>query len=258
MIALHHVIDGPPDAPVLVLGPSLGTDLGLFDVQVVELAGEYRTIRYDLPGHGGTPAHPGPYTMAGLANDVLGLLDELGVDQFHYAGVSIGGAIGQWLAIEHGDRLRSLTVCATAARFADPESWPGRAATVRAQGTGVMVASRTGTWFTPQFAKDEPNEAERLLTMLRDTAAEGYAGCCEAIATFDVRHQLNRIAVPTLVIAGGEDPATPVAMVQTIADNVRDSTFLVIPNAAHLVNVEGPEPVTAALKTHLRRSAIRA
>ena len=126
MRLLHHVIDGDAGAPVLVLGPSLGTDLGIFDAQVAALADRYRVIRYDLWGHGGSPVVPGPYSMAGLASDVLELLDALGVDRFHYAGVSIGGAIGQWLAIEHGERLNSLTICASAAQFADPASWPLR------------------------------------------------------------------------------------------------------------------------------------
>lgn len=187
MTDLHHVIDGPADAPVLVLGPSLGTDTGLFDAQVAKFADRFRIIRYNLRGHGHTPATPGPYTMAELAGDVLALLDRLAVPRVHYAGVSIGGAVGLWLGIHHPERLQSLAVCASAARFADPQSWPVRAATVRAEGIEAMLASRPGTWFTHEFADREPHEAHRLLDMLRATTAEGYAGCCEpSVASMSV------------------------------------------------------------------------
>lgn len=254
MTDLHHVVDGPADAPVLVLGPSLGTDLGLFDAQVSALADRWRVVRFDLPGHGRSPASPGPYTMAGLADDVLALLDGLSVEQFHYAGVSIGGAIGLQLAIGSG-RLLSLAVCASAARFADPPSWAVRAATVRAEGTEVMVPSRTGTWWVPRFAIDHPQEAGRLLAMLRGTSREGYAGCCEAIGAFDVRSELHRITVPTLALAGAADPATPVEMVQQIADGIPGARFVVVPDAAHLVNAERPADVNRELTAHLERCA---
>lgn len=253
MTALHHVVDGPGDGEVLVLGPSLGTDLGLFDAQVAAFSGRWRTVRFDLRGHGRSPVPPGPYTMAELTQDVLDLLDGLGVARFHYLGVSIGGAIGQWLGIHHGHRLASLTVCASAARFADPPSWAARAATVRAAGTGVLVPSRTGTWFVPAFAERHPAEAERLVTMLRATPAEGYAACCEAICTFDVRADLHRITVPTLVLAGADDPATTVDMVRAVADGVAEGAFGVILDAAHLFTAERPDLVNPVVAAHLEK-----
>lgn len=251
MTDLHTVLDGPADAPVLVLGPSLGTTLGLFDAQVAELAGNYRIVRFDLPGHGGSPTPAGPYTIAGMASDVLAALEKHGVEKFHYAGVSIGGAIGLRLALDHGDRLLSLAVCASSARFADPPAWPARAATVRAEGTEAMVASRPGTWYTECFALAHPREEARLLDMLRTTAAEGYAGCCEAIGSHDVRDRLGEITVPTLAVAGEEDPATPPAMLSEIADAVRGARLVVVPASAHLLNVEVPEVVNRALAEHL-------
>jgi 3-oxoadipate enol-lactonase len=254
----HYVIDGPAQAPVLVLGPSLGTTLALFEPQVAALAGDYRVVRFDLRGHGSSPTPGGPYTMSELAGDVLELADALGIERFHYAGVSIGGAIGQRLAIEAGERLASLAVIASAARFANPESWPERAATVRAEGTEVLVPSRTGTWFTPEFAEREPDAAQRLLDMLRTTAPEGYAGCCEAIGGFDARAELGRIGVPSLAIAGSEDPATTPEMVREIADGIPGAEFLTIPDGAHLINATHPEPVTDALAAHLTRAGSRA
>lgn len=248
---LHAVEDGPAHAPVLVLGPSLGTDTGLFDAQVGRFAGDYRVLRYDLRGHGGSEVVPGPCTMADLADDVLSLLDERRVERFSYLGVSIGGAIGQQLALTVPERLDHLAVVASAARFADPPSWRVRAAQVREQGTEVLVASRTGTWFTAAWAEAHPAAAERLLDMLRTTPAEGYAACCEAIGEFDVRSRLAEVRVPTLVLAGAEDPATPVDMVRSIADGIPGAAFVRVPGAAHLPVATHPEAVDAALAEHL-------
>ncbi|MBB3086416.1 3-oxoadipate enol-lactonase [Geodermatophilus sabuli] len=248
---LSAVVDGPDDAPVLVLGPSLGTDTGLFDAQAAEFAGDFRVVRYDLRGHGGSEVVPGPCTMADLAADVVALLDRLGVDRFSYAGVSIGGAIGQQLALTVPERLEKLAIIASAAQFADPPSWTARAQQVREQGTETLVGSRTGTWFTAAWAEQHPDEALRLLQMLRDTPDEGYAACCEAIGDFDVRDRLGQITMPTLVVAGAEDPATPPDMVRLIADGIPGAQFLVVTGAGHLPNTTDPETVNAALRGHL-------
>lgn len=247
---IAHRIDGPQNAPVLVLGPSLGTDLHLFDAQVERLPG-YRILRYDLPGHGLSPTPAGPYTMEFLAACVIDLLDSLGIDRVHYAGVSIGGAIGVTLAAGHPDRVLSLASCASALRFADPSSWPTRAALVRAEGTGAMIGSRKGLWYTEDFAAREPEEVERLLEMLRGTAAEGYAGCCEAIGTFDARELASAITCPSIAIAGAEDPATPPVMVSQIAETIPGAEFATIDGAAHLLNVERPDEFSALLLRHL-------
>ena len=228
---LSAVQDGPADAPVLVLGPSLGTETGLFDPQVAEFARTHRVIRYDLRGHGGSELVPRPCTIADLAGDVLALLGSWGVERFSYAGVSIGGAIGQQLALTVPGRLEKLAIIASAAQFADPPSWAVRATQVREQGTEMLVASRTGTWFTAEWAEEEPAAAERLLGMLRATPAEGYAACCEAIGAFDVRDRLCDVTAPSLVVAGAEDPATTVAMVRLLADGIPDSEFVVVPGA---------------------------
>jgi 3-oxoadipate enol-lactonase len=248
---LHHEADGPADAPVLVLGPSLGTDLGLFDAQVKDLADRYRVIRYDLRGHGGSTVVPGPYGVADLADDVRQLLDHLGIDRFAYAGVSLGGAIGLQLAVTVPDRVTHLVVMASAARFPDPPSWKARAERVRAEGTEFLVPSRIGAWVTPGFAESHPEETERLLTMLRSTPREGYAACCETIEDFDVRDRLPEITAPTLVIAGADDPATPPDIVRGIADGIPDARFVVVPQASHLVSAEQPDAVSAEIRRFL-------
>ncbi|MDN5917108.1 MAG: 3-oxoadipate enol-lactonase [Pseudonocardia sp.] len=253
---LHHRVDGPDDAPILVFGPSLGTDLGLFDAQVAAFSDRFRTVRYDLRGHGGSPVPSGDATMADLAGDVVELLDRLGIERAHYVGVSIGGAIGQQLAV-HTDRLLSLAVLASAARFADPDSWGTRAATVREKGTEAMVASRVGTWFTHAFERRDPDEARRLLDMLRATSDEGYAACCAAIGGFDIRGDLSGVTVPTLAVAGAEDPATPPEFLRLIADSVPGARYAEVPDTAHLLNAEEPDQVNELLAGHLKEAAGR-
>lgn len=248
---LNAVVDGPADAPVLVLGPSLGTDTGLFDAQIAALADRLQIVRYDLRGHGASEVVEGPCTMADLAADVLALLDRLGVERFSYAGVSIGGAIGQQLALTVPERLERLVIIASAAQFADPPSWAVRAQQVREEGTGFLTPSRTGTWFTAAWAEHSPEEAKRLLDMLRTTPAEGYAACCEAISAFDVRDRLGEITAPTLTIAGAEDPATTPEMVRLIADGIPGARLVVVPRAAHLPNATDPAIVNEALRRHL-------
>jgi 3-oxoadipate enol-lactonase len=248
---LHHDVTGHPDAPVLVFGPSLGTELTLFDPQLSAFSENWRVIRFDLRGHGKSEVPRGPYAVSDLADDVVALLAELEVEDFSYVGVSIGGAIGLSLALQLHERLRQLVICASAARFADPPSWLLRADRVRAEGTGFLAASRGGTWFTPEFARQHPDVAGSLIEMLRATSPEGYAGCCEAIGGFDVRHRLHEITAPTLVLAGAADPATPVEMCREIADGIPGARLVVIPEAAHLLNVEQPHSVNAAIADHL-------
>jgi 3-oxoadipate enol-lactonase len=189
--------------------------------------------------------------VADLAGDVLALLDELGVDRFSYAGVSLGGAIGQQLALTVPDRLDRLVVMASAAQFPDPASWTQRADRVRAEGTEFLVPSRIGAWVTPEFARSRPEETERLLQMLRSTPTEGYAVCSEAVGTFDVRDRLAGITAPTLVVAGAEDPATPPETVRVIADGIPGAEFVVLPQASHLVSAEQPEAVAARIREFL-------
>lgn len=257
MIArLHYELSGPTGAPAVVFGPSLGTELSLFDPQLDAFIKDHRVIRFDLRGHGKSEVPKGPYAVSDLAEDVVALLTELEIKEFSYVGVSIGGAIGLWLALNLGHRLHELVICASAARFGDPQGWSERASQVRAHGTGFLEPSRCGTWFTPEFAEKHPGEARRLIEMLRRTPPEGYAGCCEAIGSFDVRDRLHEITVPTLVLAGETDPATPVEICRGIVDGIRNARLVVIPKAAHLLTAEQPEIVNAAIAEHLHSDPI--
>ncbi|MEU5101466.1 4-carboxymuconolactone decarboxylase [Streptomyces sp. NPDC021354] len=249
----HHLLDGPATAPPLILGPSVGTSLAVWEPQLPALARTHRVLRWDLPGHGRSPAgllpSDGSATVGDLAALVLRLADAQGWERFAYAGISIGGAVGLHLAAHRPERVESLAVVCSSARFGDPSAWRERAALVRAEGTEAMVASRPGTWFSHRFA-DSPR-AIALLADLRACDRAGYAACCDALASYDLRSALPSVTgVPTLVVAGRDDPATPPAHAREIADAVPGASLLEVAGAAHLAGVERPEPVTAALLAH--------
>ncbi|MYX07624.1 3-oxoadipate enol-lactonase [Streptomyces sp. SID8375] len=254
----HHTVDGPEDAPPLLLGPSLGASLAVWDPQLPSLARHHRVIRWDLPGHGGTPIgvlgdHGGPApttTVPGLARLVLGLADSLGVDRFAYAGISLGGAVGAWLAAHHPERIASLALICSSARFGEPAGWQDRAALVREAGLGPIAEAAASRWFTPAFVSS-PQATALLDAVRRSVAPAGYAACCDALAAFDLRADLARITAPTLVVAGLADPATPPAHARELADGIADAGLLELSGAAHLANVERPAPVLAALLDHL-------
>ena len=255
-VEVNYVLEGPEDASVLVLSNSLGTTLEMWDDQAPALRERFRLLRYDGRGHGGSPVPPGPYTIGDLGRDVLSLLDRLEIERASFCGLSIGGMVGMWLASEVPERFERLALCCTAARL-DPESWRARAEKVRAEGVGAVADAVVERWFTPQFRASRPETHEWAGRMLRETDAEGYAGCCEAIRDMDLRERLDRITAPTLVISGADDPATPPEHGELIRDAVRGARFEVVPNAAHLANVEQPGEITRALLDHLSPTTAR-
>ena len=257
MTTLHHRTDGAPSAPSLILGPSLGTSLAVWDPQVPALARTHHVIRYDLPGHGGSPASllRAGATVADLGRLVLALADSLGVDRFAYAGISLGGAVGTWLAVHHPDRVDSLALICTSARFGEPAGWHERAALVRAKGTDPVADSAATRWFTEGFA-GEP-AAEALVADMRAADPEAYAACCDAIAGFNLRAELPGVSAPTLVVAGRQDPATPPSHGRELADGIPGASLTEVAHAAHLANVERPAPVLAALLGHLAQTPAR-
>ncbi|GAA4225902.1 3-oxoadipate enol-lactonase [Actinomadura meridiana] len=247
----HHRLDGPEGAPVVVLGPSLGTTMDLWLPQLPALSRSWRVLRYDLPGHGQEPPPSGPVTVDGLADGVARLLDDLGIDRVAYAGVSVGGAVGTTLALRAPDRVASLILCCTSPRFGDPGPWRDRAALVRREGVGPVADSAAGRWFTPSFTGADP-----YVAMLRATDPGGYAACCEALAGFDVTARLGEITAPTLVIAGDQDlPTPPKGHADLLAEGVPGARLTVVDDAGHLANAERPGPVTDAIIQHLDRTA---
>ncbi len=246
MTALHHRAEGPATAPVLLLGPSLGTSTALWDKITPELAVTHRVVRWDLPGHGRSPAAligPGA-TVADLAYLVLDLADSLGAGRFSYAGVSLGGAVGLHLAVHHPERVERLAVLCSSAHFGGSAQWEQRAAAVRREGLDALAATAEARWFTRGFSVPE------LVEDHRRADPQAYAACCDALAAFDLRAELPSISVPTLLLAGRADPATPPAHLREIADTVPGATLIELPGASHLAPAEQPEAVLAALRAH--------
>jgi 3-oxoadipate enol-lactonase len=254
-VEVHHVIAGPPDAPVVVLSNSMGADLRMWDGVADRLRQHFRVVRYDTRGHGHSPVPDGPYSMDDLADDVVTLLDRLGVQQAHFVGLSLGGMAGIRLAAREPARVDRLVLLCTAAFLPRELGYVERAAAVRAEGTGSVAAAVVGRWFTAGFLAANPLQRKEAEQMVADTPAEGYAGSCEAIAAMDLRPDLARIGAPTLAIAGADDAATPPSYLEEIAIGVPDGRLLVVPDAAHLAAAQQPEVVAAAILDHLEGAA---
>ncbi|MYN13118.1 3-oxoadipate enol-lactonase [Pusillimonas sp. TS35] len=245
-----YTLRGPAGAPVLVFSNSLGADQSMWASQAV-LQDEFQLLTYDTRGHGQSGAPAGPYSLELLGRDVLGLLDHLGIGQAAFCGISMGGLIGQWLGIYAPDRLSRLVVANTAARVGNEQGWRDRAALVRAQGIGPVADNTLPRWFTPGFVATQSPVIAGMLAVLRGVSPEGYAACCDALAVADLRADIARISVPTLVIAGALDPVTTPADADFIAQQVTGAKRVDMP-ASHLSNVEAPEPFNQSLRSFLQ------
>jgi 3-oxoadipate enol-lactonase len=254
-IALAYELAGPGDAPPLVLGGSLGSTYAMWDPQWQALAGDFRLVRFDHRGHGASPVPPGPYSIDELGADALALLDRLELARVSYCGLSLGGMVGMWLAINAPERIERLVLICTSAHI-DGAAYAERAVQVRDAGTVAAVSEAVlGRWFTPPFTAEHPAVIDAFRTMLNASAPEGYAGCAEAIAAMDLRDGLGSIAAPTLVIAGADDPALPPEHGEAIATAIPGARFVVLEPAAHLANVEQADAVTRLIHEHAGEEA---
>jgi 3-oxoadipate enol-lactonase len=248
---LNYLLEGPEDAPVLVLSNSLGTSLEMWDDQVPVLGDRFRLLRYDTRGHGRSPAPPGPYAIGDLGGDVVRLLDRLGIERASFCGLSVGGMTGMWLAAESPERVERLVLLCTSALLGPKGVWDERIATATEQGMAALVDGVIQRWFTSAFSQENPATVEKMAATLRETDPEGYAGCCAAIRDMDLRDRLPSIEAPTLVVSGAEDPATPPEHGKLIRDAIPGARFEVVPRAAHIANVERPEEIIQLILTHL-------
>ncbi|MEV7796160.1 alpha/beta fold hydrolase [Streptomyces sp. NPDC087512] len=246
---LQYRFDGPEDAPVLILGPSLGTTWHMWDRQVPELAQQWRVFRFDLPGHGGAPAHAAG-SVSDLTARLLATLDGLGVQRFGYAGCAFGGAVGIELALRHPERLASLALIAASPRFGTADEFRQRGVIVRTNGLDPIARSAPERWFTAGFAAAQPAITEWAVQMVRTTDPGCYIAACEALAAFDVRGELGEVGVPTLVLVGSDDQVTGPAEARTLVAGIPDARLAVVPGASHLVPVEQPAAVTDLLVRH--------
>ncbi|OJU83805.1 MAG: 3-oxoadipate enol-lactonase [Solirubrobacterales bacterium 70-9] len=249
-VALNHRVEGPAEAPVLVLLNSLGTDLRMWEPQAAALRDELRLVRLDTRGHGASPVPDAPWTLADLGGDVLALLDSLGIAKASFAGVSLGGSTAVWIAAHAPERVETAFACFTSAWFGPPDPWRERAAIVRAEGVEAVADAVLDRWFTDRV---DPGLRARMREMIVATPPQGYAAATEVVGDLDLRPELGRITAPTVVVAGAEDPACPPDVGRALAAGIPGGEFIEIEGAAHLGNLERPDAVTALLRTHLTK-----
>lgn len=250
MTTLHYELAGPAGAPVVVLSNSLGTTLEMWDPQVEVLARTFRVLRYDTRGHGRSALPPPPYAIDDYGRDVLALLDLLDIERAHFVGLSMGGLTGQWLGIHAAAHIDKLVLCNTAACIGKPDGWRERIELVRSRGLDEVAGGSAARWFTQGFVAAHGSTVDALTGRLRTLSPEGYIAGCEVLAHTDLRDDIERIACPTLVIAGEHDPVTTVADARFMVDRIRGARLVTL-DAAHLSNVEAAPAFTEALLNFL-------
>jgi len=235
-----YELSGPEHAPAVVLSNSLGTTHRMWDPQVATFTRHFRLLRYDTRGHGQSSATPGPYTIDKLSWDVVHLLDFLGLDRVHFCGLSMGGMTGMFLGANAAKRFHKIVLCSTAAKIGTPESWNARIDAVHKGGMHAVAAGVVERWLTPGYRSSHAAETAAVLRMLEDANAEGYMANCAAVRDADLRQSLQNIKIPTLVLSGTHDPATPPADGQFLAKHIPGASYVEL-NAAHLCNIEAQD-----------------
>jgi len=249
-LRIHYSLTGPDSGPVLVLSSSLGGNLPMWDPQLAAFSSRYRLLRYSTRGHGQSSAPPGPYSIELLANDVLNLLDALRFDRVHFCGLSMGGQTGMWLGQHAPCRLHKLVLCNTGATIGTDVAWNARIDAVLSKGLADVSSAVVSRWFTPEFALLHPEVVASAKSIIESADPAGYASCCAAVRDFDVREILSSISVPTLVIAGSHDFATPAADGRFLAENIPGAQYVEL-RAAHLSNVEAAAQFISVVENFL-------
>jgi 3-oxoadipate enol-lactonase len=254
-IRIHYTLEGPADAPIVTMSHSLAANLSMWDPQMSVLTARYRVLRYDTRGHGGTDVPEGPYSLDQLAEDVRALLQALGIQRTSFIGLSMGSMIGQVLALTYPEMIQCLILCEASSRTS-PELqliWDERIRVAQTQGMGAHVESTIDRWFTAPFQERRADVVDPVRAMIRATKPEGYVGCIHAIKGLDLIERQNAIRIPTLIIVGEEDPASPVANSQAIHERIQGSELVILKSAAHLSNMEQPEVFNRAVLAFLEK-----
>ena len=253
-IEVNYELHGKEGAPWLVLSHSLACSVRMWDPQIAALKNEYRILAYDTRGHGASEATSGAYTLELLADDLFFLLKELKIAKAHYCGLSMGGMIGQTFALKYPGIFQTLTLADTTSRYPAEAAgaWVDRVKIAESKGMEPLAQPTLERWFTESFRSSNPAVVDGVRKLIVTTPVAGYAGCCCALPKINVTARLKEIKCPILVIVGADDPGTPVAMAQEIHDNAPGSKLVVLPQAAHLANLEQAEGFTRALREFLR------
>jgi 3-oxoadipate enol-lactonase len=253
-IQINYELSGRRDAPVVVLSHSLGSSLVMWNPQRDSLEPHFQVLRYDIRGHGNSDAPSEAYTLELLGDDAIGLMDALGIDRVHWVGLSMGGMIGQCLALNHPHRLQSLALCDTAAIIPEDAQpiWKERIKTLHDKGVGALLQETMERWFTPSFLILNSPMLSIIRKQFLATSVEGYIGCVEAIRKLNYLDRLAEIKIPTLILVGEDDPGTPVAASKAMHERIPNSRLVVLQSARHLSNVEQSEAFNATLIKFLK------
>lgn len=253
-------VDGADDAPVLVLGHTLATSRQMWRAQIAHFSPRYRIVSFDMRGHGESAAPNFPYSLEMLADDVVAVLDGLGVERpAAYVGISIGGMIGQALGLRHPKRFSALVLCSTAGRTS-PDARPAldqRIEAVKRDGLAAQVQPTLERWLSAEFRAKDPDTTKWVADLIRGTTAAGMIGCLHAIKVLDYLEQLKQISLPTLIIAGEKDPGTPVAAMQAIQAQIAGSQLAIIPGCLHQTPIEAPDAFNRLVEQFLSANAQR-
>jgi 3-oxoadipate enol-lactonase len=250
---IHYDFSGPENAPVLLLSHSLGTNVTMWDAQLPQLSKCFRVLRYDTRGHGQSEISRGPYDFDKLGRDVLALADKLGIGEFSFCGLSMGGVTGMWLGINASYRLHKLVLSSTAAKIGNADTWNARIEVVRKGGMKAVAPGTMERWFTATFREREPQTVERIQTMVESTDPEGFIACCEALREADFRESVALIRTPTLVISGTHDAGTTPADGKFIANQIAGARYVEL-DAAHISNIEQHERFTQEVSDFLQEA----
>lgn len=254
-IRIAYRFDGPANAPVVMLSNSLMSNLSMWEPQMAMLTRDFRVLRADTRGHGQTEVTPAPYSIALLAQDAVALLDALGIARVHFVGLSKGGMIGQYLGARHASRILSLSLCDTASEMPTHAMWDQRLQSARESGIAGLLDGTIKRWFTPGFIERAPQEIEQVRAMILTTPVEGYLGCASAVRNMSQTSLLHEIRVPTHIIVGESDPACTVEQARVLHQHISGSTLAILPDSAHLSNIEQPELFNQELGGFLRAQA---
>jgi 3-oxoadipate enol-lactonase len=252
----YYQFDGPEGAPTVLLSNSLGTNLHMWDPQIPALTEKFRVLRYDSRGHGRSQATPGSYTIAGLGKDAIGLLDALHVGRVFFCGLSLGGVIAQWIAVNAADRLNGVVICNSAAKIGNDEFWNKRIEKLREGGIAPVAAAQMLRWFTEKYVAAQPQLIDRMKQMFVATPVDGYIATCEALRDSDLRDSIQRIWTPALVIAGKHDVVTPPADGKFMASRISGAHYAEL-NASHLSNIEDSSEFTSTVLQFLSQQEVR-
>ncbi len=250
---ISYELAGPDTAPVVCLSHSLACSGMMWNPQLPELTKRFQVLRFDTRGHGESDAPAGPYSLDQLADDAVALLDALEIERVHWVGLSMGGMIGQNLALRHAERLISLSLCDTLSVVSDDAQgiWEDRIRTAETEGMAPLCEPTLARWFTPAYIESRPPALGSIRDQILSTPVSGYAGCCQAVRRIDYLERLDQIRLPTRVIVGADDPAPPPSAAEAIHQRIQGSSLVVIDDAAHLSNVEQPDAFNAALRDFL-------